>query len=94
MAGTSVEKAWFWSEEIGKKLVLQYNPKDFKFDKPVSWKEHDHQGKQSGVEFQKAEPAIMQADLYFDTTDTNEDVRTTWVNALLEFTNPVVKPKE
>lgn len=90
--GGSVEKAWFFNEDTGTWFDVQYNPKEFKFDKPVQWQPHDEQGVESTLEFQKAQPASMAVDLYFDTTNDGGDVRSTWVNQLLELTNPNVTP--
>lgn len=90
--GGSVQKAWFFNEDTGACFDLQYNPKEFKFDKPVQWQAHDEQGKESTLEFQKAQPATMSVDVLFDTTADGSDVRTSWVNKLLELTNPEVTP--
>jgi len=84
----SVSKAQFNAENS--KFPVQYNPVNFKFDKPVSWKEHDEQGQESKLEFQKAQPANISMELVFDTTNSGGDVRVTWVNKLLELTNPTV----
>ena len=89
---SAVSKAMFIGLDGGGAFEVQYNPKEFKFDKPVSWKEHDDQGQESTLEFQKASPASMQVDLVFDTTKDNSDVRTSWVNQLLELTNPECTP--
>lgn len=91
-AGGSVEKAWFNNEDTGGWFEVQYNPKEFKFDKPVQWQQHDEQGTESTLEFQKSQPATMQVELFFDTTHDGSDVRTSWVNKLLELTNPEVEP--
>ncbi len=91
-SGGSVSKAWFQSADTGATFDVQYNPTNFKFDKPVSWKEHDDQGVVSSLEFQKVSPATMQCELTFDTTANGSDVRQTWVNKLLELTNPEITP--
>lgn len=93
--GSGVSKAVFFAEGAcggSKSFTVQYNPKDFKFDKKVSWKEHDDQGQEGSLEFQKATPATMSMDLHFDTTHDKSDVRTVWVNRLLSLTNPIVTP--
>jgi len=92
--GGSVEKAWFSNEDTGEYFEVQYNPKEFKFDKPVQWQAHDEQGVESTLEFQKAQPASMQVELYFDTTSDGSDVRNSWVNQLLKLTNPSVSPTD
>ena len=85
----SVSKAKFNAENGA--FTVQYNPVNFKFDKPVSWKEHDEQGQESKLEFQKAQPANISMELVFDTTSTGGDVRSSWVNSLLKMTNPEVE---
>ncbi len=90
---SGVTKARFESEN-GTSFETQYNPKDFKFDKKVTWQEHKDQGQESALEFQKNTPASMSMELTFDTTHNKGDVRTTWVNKLLALTNPSVKPSK
>lgn len=85
----SVSKAMFIPENGGA-FAVQYNPVNFKFDKPVSWKEHDEQGQESKLEFQKVQPATISMELTFDTTHNDNDVRKSWVNKLLQMTNPTV----
>jgi hypothetical protein len=89
-AGGSVQKAWFQSDDTGKWFDVQYNPVNFQFSKPVNWQEHEDQGKEASLEFKKNSPATMACELTFDTTNDGSDVRTGWVNRLLEFTNPEV----
>ena len=91
-SGGNVEKAWFQSADTGAWFDCQYNPVNVKFNKPVTWKEHDDQGQEGSLEFQKSSPATMEIELTFDTTHNGEDVRTAWVNKLLKLTNPEVAP--
>lgn len=72
---------------------VQYNPKEFKYDKKVGWKEHKNIGKKGALEFQTQSPATIQMELIFDTTHDIGDVRTEWVNKVLAYTNADVKPK-
>ena len=93
--GSGVNKAQFFAEGAcggSKSFSVQYNPKDFKFDKKVTWKNHDDMGQEASLEFQKVTPATMSMELIFDTTHDQSDVRTVWVNKLLSLTNPDVKP--
>ena len=85
-------KAIFQDLEGGGTFTVQYNPKEFKADKSVSWKEHDDQGQSKApLEFQKGGPLVVTMDLYFDTTNEgNSDVRGKWVNKLLYLTNPLI----
>ncbi|MCB9764008.1 MAG: LysM peptidoglycan-binding domain-containing protein [Alphaproteobacteria bacterium] len=82
-------KATFQGLESGGTFTVQYNPKEFKFDRSVTWGEHKDQGPlPNGLEFTKIPPATVSMDLYFDTTaDGNGDVRSKWVNGLLKLTN-------
>lgn len=93
-SGGSVDKAFFYNMDAGSYFTVQYNPKDFKFNKAVSWKEHDDQGQEASLEFQKNSPATMQVELIFDTTQDLSDVREVWVNKVLELTNPDYTPTE
>jgi len=71
-------------------FTVQYNPKEFKVDKKVSWKEVDEQGKDpSPLEFQKGSPRTITMELMFDTTneETETDVFSVWVEQLLAMTN-------
>jgi len=89
---SGVSKAFFYGVDGGESFEVQYNPKELKFDKPVSWKEHDDQGQAGALEFQKVTPATIQIELIFDTTKDSADVRDSWVNKLLSLTNPEVSP--
>lgn len=82
----SVDKASFESENGGT-FTVQYNPTEFKFDKQMSWSPSEEQGRVDKLEFQKANPATLQMELTFDTTLTDEDVRTSWVDNLVALMN-------
>jgi len=85
----SVTKAMFYPENSGP-FPVQYNPVNFKLDKPVSWKEHDEQGQESKLEFQKVQPATISMELIFDTTHEDKNVSKVWVEKVLEMTNASV----
>lgn len=90
-SGGSLQKAVIASKDKpSKTLTVQYNPTNFQFTKPVQWKEHDDQGEVSKLEFQKNSPATMSCELTFDTTADGSDVRSTYVDLLLSFTNPEI----
>jgi hypothetical protein len=77
-------------------FTVQYNPKEFKVDKKVSWKEVDEQGKDpSPLEFQKGSPRTITMELMFDTTntETQADVFEAWVQKLLVMTNADATPQ-
>lgn len=87
-------KAKFVSLDTGASFTVQYNPKDFKVDKSLTWEESKTQGKSgNSLQFQKGAPMTASFDLLFDTTaDGMSNVQTTWVNSLLAFTNSEVSP--
>lgn len=88
-------KAVFTNLDGGSDFTVQYNPKEFKLDKSVSWEETKTQG-QSGnfVQFQKGAPMTASMDLYFDTTNSDPpgNVQTTWVEPLIYLTKATVQP--
>lgn len=98
MSDSGISKATFEDLEAGYgSFEVQYNPKEFKFNKKASWKEHEEQGSEGPpLEYQKNAPATLSMELFFDTTAEMgdgfdpEDVRDAWVNGLLQLTNPEV----
>jgi hypothetical protein len=83
-------------ENANETFTVQYNPKEFKVDKKVSWKEVDEQGKDpSPLEFQKGSPRTISMELMFDTTneETETDVFAYWVEQLLAMTNADSTPQ-
>ncbi|MEL6344074.1 MAG: LysM peptidoglycan-binding domain-containing protein [Myxococcota bacterium] len=83
----SVSKASFNPENSGP-FNVQFNPVNFKFNKPVTWGEAEEQGQESKLEFQKAKPASIEMELHFDGTSDGTNVHKAWVSKLLELTNP------
>jgi nucleoid-associated protein YgaU len=62
----------------------KFNPNQLSLNKRVSWERHDTKKKNvSQVSFGGGHPATMSLDLFFDTTDTGEDVRTKYTDFLL-----------
>jgi Contractile injection system tube protein len=90
-------KATFTGLDDGTNFTVQYNPKEFKVDKAVSWEETQTQG-QSGnfVQFQKGSPMTASMDLYFDTTNSDPpgNVQTEWVGPLIALTKATVQPAQ
>lgn len=87
-------KAKFISLDDGVMFEVQYNPKDFKVNKAMTWEESSTQGDDANtLQFQKGAPMTASFELMFDTTaDGNQNVQSTWVNSLLALTNAEVKP--
>ena len=79
------------------KFYVQYNPKEFKVDKKVAWKEKEEQGKDaSPLEFQKGSPRTITMELMFDTTynSSGTSVYEEWVKKLLVMTNVDATPED
>jgi hypothetical protein len=97
-SGGNPAKATFYIIEgtnAGKTFTVQYNPKEFKEDKKVSWKEVDEQGKdKSPLEFQKGSPRSVTMDLIFDTTNLEQEtsVYDKWIEPLMATTNADATP--
>jgi len=77
-----IEKAKFRSE-IGNTFTVQFNPTDIQLDAKASWATQDTQADQVKLEFKKVEPRTLTMTLIFDSTTNNSDVRTTYVNQLM-----------
>ena len=96
-SGGSASKAMFKSLDDGVKFTVQYNPKEFKVDKSLTWEEAKTQGQSANpIQFQKGAPMTASFDLMFDTTaDTPpKNVQKVWVEALLALTNADVSPTQ
>ena len=78
----SIEKARFRSE-MGNMFEVQFNPTDIQLNAKASWAPQDTQADQVKLEFKKVEPRTLTMTLVFDTTTNNADVRTTYVNQLM-----------
>ncbi len=78
----SIEKARFRSE-MGNMFEVQFNPTDIQLNATASWAPQDTQADQVKLEFKKVEPRTLTMTLVFDTTTNNADVRTTYVNQLM-----------
>lgn len=88
-------KASFTNLDGGPDFTVQYNPKEFKLDKTVSWQESQTQGQSTNfVQYQKGAPMSASMDLYFDGTNSDPpaNVQTDWVDPLLYLTKATVQP--
>jgi hypothetical protein len=87
-------KARFISLDDGLMFEVQYNPKDFKTNKAISWEEGQNQGQsENTLQFQKGSPMTASFELVFDSTASgNQNVQTAWVYRLLALTNAEIKP--
>ena len=79
----------------GSKFEVQYNPKEFRVEKAVTWQEAQNQGKSSNaIQFQNGATMTASFDLIFDTTADGANVQTVWVDQLMALTNATVKPEQ
>lgn len=79
-------KALLRNLDTQKTLTCMFNPTDYTFSKSVTWSEAKDRGANIPVlEFTGGESAILTLKLFFDTTDTGEDVRSKYTNALWEL---------
>lgn len=80
------EKAYFTHDDYGSVFYVQFNPKEFKVDEAVAWKDSKefHVWKPL-IEFDRGKPSALAMELIFDTTDTGEDVNSKWIDKLRQF---------
>lgn len=79
----------------GGPFVVQYNPKEFRVEKSITWQEAQNQGRSSNaIQFQKGAPMGASFDLIFDTTADGANVQKVWVEQLLALTNASVTPAQ
>ena len=103
--GGSASKATFLSLDNGNAELfkVQYNPKEFRVEKSLTWEEAKTQGQSTNpIQFQKGAPMTASFDLLFDTTvsegaspttsTTPGNVQKVWVDKLLSLTNATIKP--
>ena len=73
----------FQVSNTGKKVVCQFNPKDYSISKSVKWVYRTADGKNVGdPEFAGGEAQDFTVEIMFDTTDTGSDVRDKYATLL------------
>ena len=77
-----IEKARFVSE-IGNVFTVQFNPTDIQLDAKADWATQNAQADVVKLEFKSVDPRALSMTLIFDTTTNNSDVRTAYVNQLM-----------
>lgn len=89
-------KASFYNLDTGGTAFdVQYNPKEFRVEKSLTWEEAKTQGNSTNpIQFQKGAPMTASFDLMFDTTMDGANVQKVWVDKLLSLTNANVKPAQ
>lgn len=95
--GGSAARAAFLNLDKGeaKAFEVQYNPKEFRVEKSMTWQEAQNPGPSAQpIQYQKGAPMTASFDLIFDTTGDGANVQTTWVEPLLSLTNANVQPAQ
>ena len=92
-------KATFTSLDKGSPVTftVQYNPKEFRVEKSVTWSEAQTPGIDKNViEYQKGAPMTASFDLIFDTTSESgvQNVQKVWVEPLMALTSAAVDVKD
>ncbi len=92
-------KATFTSLDKGSPVTftVQYNPKEFRVEKSVTWSEAATPGIENNViEYQKGAPMTASFDLIFDTTSESgvQNVQKVWVEPLMALTSAAVDVKD
>lgn len=87
----SIEKALFRDTDHGLDFFVQYNPKEFKVSRSVSWQEHPEVGQDEGsLEYQRGSALGVSMELIFDTTHSGQNVKQTWIDPLARMTHATV----
>jgi Contractile injection system tube protein len=76
MTAMGLEKATITDLDNDEEIEVLFNPKEYVLEKEVRWPEHAIQGLDSpAVQFTCGEREVLSMELFFDTSNTNEDVR-------------------
>ncbi len=96
LSGGSASKAWFYNLDTqATAFEVQYNPKEFRVEKSLTWQEANNQGLSTNpIQFQKGAPMTASFDLVFDTTADGANVQKVWVDKLLSLTNANQTPQQ
>ncbi len=79
-------KAVIRNLDTQKRVTCLFNPTDYAFSKTVNWAQSTDRGANvPTLEFSGGEPATLSLKLFFDTTDTGEDVRSKYTNDLWDL---------
>ena len=67
-------------------IPCMFNPTEYSFSKTVNWAQNADRGANvPDLEFTGGEAASLTLKLFFDTTDTGDDVRSTYTNAIWDL---------
>jgi len=79
-------KATLRNLDTGKSVTCMFNPTEYTFAKSVSWSGSADRGANvPTLEFTGGEAATLSLKLFFDTSDTGDDVRNKYTNALWDL---------
>jgi hypothetical protein len=83
----ALEKAVIKNKEKKTDLTVLFNPKEYQVQKSVQWEPHKSPGLDSPPQqFTSGNPAVLSLELFFDTYETQKDVRKEYTEKLMEFT--------
>lgn len=83
----SPEKLIITNKDKGTKFPVLFNPTEYSFDDGSSWQDQDRNGQRPEMQYTNGERTKLTMDLFFDTYETNEDVRT-YTSELAKFLLP------
>jgi hypothetical protein len=79
-------KALLRNLDTQKTISCMFNPTDYSFSKSVTWAQAAERGANVPVlEFTGGEAAVLTLKLFFDTSDSGDDVRAKYTNALWDL---------
>jgi len=91
---TKYDKAMFTNVDEKKDFQVQFNPKEFKLDEGVTWKDSEEfLHKKPLLTFDRGKPSIVSMDLIFDTTDTGQCVELMFVREMRSLLSVTVEKK-
>lgn len=83
MPQTSLVKATIRNVDSGETVRCMFNPTEYTFSKSVKWKPANDRGANvPKLEFTGGDPIALKMQLFFDTHESGEDVRTKYTDAL------------
>ncbi len=86
MVAENKQKATLHNLDTGDTVTFQFNPSEYTFKRRNQFKETAGHGLETpALEFSGGRPATLKMKLFFDTTDTGEDVRQKYTGKLLNM---------
>jgi hypothetical protein len=95
MSTGELVKAVIYNLDTNDSVECMFNPKEYTFTKQNSWKFTDQKGKNlPEPEFQSGQPTSFKIQLFFDTFEKGDDVRSKYTNKIWALTRVVEKTKD